>query len=130
MPQTTKKLRPARKVLVIDDEEAFCVLMARMLSNLGYKVLTSTQAKSAHLDEMTESDIIFIDMKMPEMDGLQVLGFLASHRIKSSIVLMSGADLDVLTAAEALAKRSDLRLIGVLDKPFRESDVHAILEAD
>ena len=124
------KLMTARKVLVIDDEEAFCLLMARMLSEFGYKVLTATRAKSAHLDDMTESDIIFIDMNMPEMDGMQVLDFLFSHQIKSSIVLMSGAKIDAFKAAEQFAKRVDLRLIGVLDKPFRESDVRAILEAD
>ncbi len=130
MLQKFPKLMTARKVLVIDDEEAFCLLMARMLSNFGYKVLTTTRAKSAHLDDMTESDIIFIDMNMPEMDGLQVLDFLFSHQIKSSIVLMSGAKIDALKGAEQFAKRFDLRLIGVLDKPFRESDVRAILEAD
>jgi CheY-like chemotaxis protein len=124
------KLRLARKVLVIDDEEAFCLLMTRMISKLGYKVMTSNQAKSVHLNEMTESDIIFIDMMMPEMDGIQVLDVLSSHQIKSSIVLMSGAENELLTTAEAIAKRSDLHLIGVLNKPFREGDVHAILEAD
>ena len=119
MSQTKPKLRPARKVLVIDDEEAFCVLMARMISHMGYKVMTSNQAKSVHLDEMTESDIIFIDMMMPGMNGLQVLDLLSNHQIKSPIVLMSGADNEVLTAAESFAKRFDLRLIGVLNKPFR-----------
>jgi CheY-like chemotaxis protein len=130
MKQTAAKLRPARKVLVIDDEEAFCVTLARMLSNLGYKVMTSNAAKSAHLDQTTESDIIFIDMMMPGMNGQQVLEFLAEHRIKSAIVLMSGSNLDLLADAEAFAKRSGLRLIGVLDKPFREDDVRVVLEAE
>ena len=43
---------------------------------------------------------------------------------------MSGAEIEALSAAEQLAKQADLRLIGVLDKPFREYDVRAILEAD
>jgi CheY-like chemotaxis protein len=130
MAQTTPELRPARKVLVIDDEEAFCVLMARMITNLGYKAITTNQAKSAHLDEMTESDIIFIDMMMPEMNGLQVLEVLSGHHIKSSIILMSGADNEVLASAETFAKRANLKLIGVLNKPFRLDDVRTILEAD
>jgi hypothetical protein len=49
--------------------------------------------------------------------------------IKSSIVLMSGAENEVLVTAEAFAKRSDLQLIGVLHKPFRVSDVLAVLWA-
>jgi CheY-like chemotaxis protein len=130
MAEKSPTLSPARKVLVIDDEEALCVLLARMLGKWGYKVITSNLAKSAHLEEMTESDIIFIDMKMPEMDGLQVIDFLISHQIKSSIVLMSGMAIEELTTAEEVAKQANLRLIGVLDKPFRERDVLAILEAN
>jgi CheY-like chemotaxis protein len=49
MTHTVIGLRPARKVLVIDDEEALCVLLARMISKLGYKVTTSNQAKSGYL---------------------------------------------------------------------------------
>jgi CheY-like chemotaxis protein len=130
MTHTTRELRPVRKVLVIDDEEAFCILLARMLSRLGYNVMTSTQAKSVHFDDMKDSDIIFIDMVMPGMDGIQVLQLLSSHQIKSEIVLMSGADDEILRKAESFAKSCDLRLIGVLSKPFREIDVRDILAAD
>ncbi len=130
MTHTATALQSAQKILVIDDEEAFCVLLARMLSRLGHKVMTSNRAKSVHLDDMMDSDIIFIDMLMPEMDGIQVLQLLSSHQIKSEIVLMSGADNEILKKAETFAKSHDLRLIGVLYKPFRESDVLDILAAD
>ena len=130
MTHTATGLQSARKVLVIDDEEAFCILLARMLSRLGYKVMTSNRAKSVHLDDLTDLDIIFIDMLMPEMDGIQVLQLLSSHQIKSEIVLMSGADDEILKKAESFVKSCDLRLIGVLSKPFRESDVLDILAAD
>lgn len=123
------KLMPARKVLVIDDDDTFCMLLATMLSHWGYSVMTNTQAQSIDLDEMTEADIIFLDIIMPGMNGFEVLDLLSSHQIKSSIVLMSGAETEVLVTAEAFAKRNDLQLIGVLYKPFRVSDVLAILWA-
>ena len=127
--QILLKLMPARKVLVIDDDETFCLLLATMLSNWGYKVMTSNQAQSIDLDEMTEADIIFLDMMMPGMNGLQVLHVLSSHQIKASIVLMSGAENEVLVTAESFAKRNNLSLIGVLYKPFRINDVLAVLWA-
>ena len=127
--QTVLNLMPARKVLVIDDDENFCVLLATMLGNWGYRVMTSNQAQSINLDEMTESDIIFLDMMMPGMNGFQVLDVLSSHQIKSSIVLMSGAENEVLVTAELFCKLNDLQLIGVLHKPFRISDVLAVLWA-
>lgn len=128
--QETPELRPARKVLVIDDEESYCLLLARMISALGYKVMTSNQAKSVHLEEMNEQDVIFIDIMMPEMDGLQVLEVITSRKIKSAIVLMSGADNNALANAEALAKKSNLRLIGVLHKPFRLDHVSGVMGMD
>ena len=129
MPQEAQALRPARRVLVIDDEAAFCRFMARLISSLGYEVTTTCQAKCAYLDELKEPDIVFIDMIMPDMDGIAVLEVLAAYKIKSAIVLMSGADTN-LAMAEAFAKQADLRLIGVLHKPFRLNDVQSILAAD
>ena len=79
--------------------------------------------------ELKEPDIVFIDMIMPDMDGIAVLEVLAEYKIRSAIVLMSGADTN-LSMAEAFAKQADLRLIGVLHKPFRRSDVQSIPAAD
>ena len=129
MQQEAQALRPARRVLVIDDEASFCRFMARLITSLGYEVTTTCQAKCAYLDELKETDIVFIDMMMPDMNGIEVLGVLADYKVKAAIVLMSGADAS-LTTAEAFAKQNELPLIGVLHKPFRLSDVQNILAAD
>lgn len=129
MQQEVQALRPARRVLVIDDEAAFCRFMARLIGSLGYEVTTTCQARCAYLDELKESDVVFIDMMMPDMSGIEVLGILAEYKVKAAVVLMSGADTS-LAEAEAFAKRADLRLIGVLHKPFRLGDVQSILAAD
>ena len=129
MPQEVHALRPARRVLVIDDEPAFCRFMARIITSLGYEVTTTCQARCAYLDELREPDIVFIDMLMPDMNGIEVLEVMNEYKVKSAIVLMSGADYS-LTRAEAFAKEADLRLIGVLHKPFRLADVQTILAVD
>ena len=129
MPQEIPDLRPARRVLVIDDEASFCRFMARLITSLGYEVTTTCQARCAYLDELKETDIVFIDMVMPEMDGIQVLEVLADYKVKAAIVLMSGADTS-LSKADAFARQTDLRLIGVLHKPFRLADFQSILAAD
>jgi CheY-like chemotaxis protein len=129
MQQEVQSLRPARRVLVIDDEAAFCRFMARLISSLGYEVTTTCQAKCAYLDELKEPDIVFIDMMMPDMNGIEVLEVMADYKVRAAIVLMSGADFS-LSKAEAFAKKAELRLIGVLHKPFRLNDVQSILAAD
>ena len=59
-------LRPARKVLVLDDEESYCLLLANMISGLVNKVMTSNQAESVHLDEK----------KMARDRGIRLIGVL------------------------------------------------------
>ncbi len=121
------KLRTVRKVHVIDDDPSLCMALERMLTELGYDVTTHTKARSELLHEVTEADLLFIDMIMPGTNDLQVLDILASNQIKSGVVLMSATN-DVLAAAQALARLKGIRLIGVLRNPFRNGDLMNVLE--
>lgn len=125
--RTNPSLRTARKVHVIDDDPSLCMVLEKMLNELGYDVTTHTKARPEILHAMTESDLLFIDMIMPGMNGLQVLDILAGNQIKSAVVLMSATN-DVLATAQALAGLNGIRLIGVLRKPFRNDDLMKVLE--
>ena len=127
IPRTRPKLMAARKVHVIDDDPSLCMVLETMLNGLGYDVATHTKARSDLLHEMSEPDVLFIDMIMPGTNGLQVLDILASNQIKSAVVLMSATN-DVLATAQALAGLKGIRLIGVLRKPFRNDDLMKVLE--
>lgn len=119
-----------RRVLVIDDQDSFCRLMARIVTGLGYQVKTSCRLDPADLADLHEMDFIFVDMMMPDTDGIQVLDVLARKQVKSSIVLMSGTHKEVLATAETIARQSGLRVVAMLNKPFRGSDVRRILEIE
>jgi FixJ family two-component response regulator len=127
IPSTRPKLRTARKVHVIDDDPSLCMVLERMLRDHGYDVATHTKARSDLLHEMTEADLLFIDMIMPGTNGLQVLDILAGNQIKSAVVLMSATN-DVLATAQALAGLKGISLIGVLRKPFRDDALMKVLE--
>ena len=115
-----------RRVVIIDDEAAFAETLTKMVKSLGFDVTVATDARSSYTFELKTSDVVFVDVLMPNVSGLQVLEKLARQKAKSPIVLMSG-HLERLEEAEKLARKLDLNLIGALEKPFRLEDVKDVL---
>jgi len=124
--QKSSALKTQRRVLIIDDDTEICRVAANLVKELGFEAITATDAASVYLHELKDSDIIFIDVVMPGMDGMQILEVLSRRNAKCGIVLMSSS-YDEQAAAEAMAKERGLRLIGILHKPFRLLDVQSLL---
>ena len=64
----------SKSVLVVDDEEAVLALLKRLLSRLGFNVLTASNGKDALTVLRTVHDLpvlILLDLRMPVMDGWQ-----------------------------------------------------------
>lgn len=115
-----------RRVVIIDDEAAFAEILTKIVKSLGFDVTVSTDARSSYTFELKTSDVVFVDVLMPNVSGLEVLEKLAQQKAKCSVVLMSG-HLERLDEAEKLARKLDLNLIGALEKPFRLEDVEDVL---
>ena len=122
----SSSLKTHGRVLIIDDEPEICHFAANLVEELGFDAITASDAASVYLHELKESDIIFIDVAMPGMDGMQILEVLSRRNAKCGIVLMSSS-YDEQAGAETMAKERGLRLIGVLHKPFRLLDVQSLL---
>lgn len=118
-------LRPMRRIVIIDDEPAFAHTLTKMLSSLRYEITIATDA--SYTFDLSDDDIVFLDVLMPDTSGLQVLDQLAIHGSKCPIVLMSG-NLESLEGAEKYAEGLNLNLVGALEKPFRLADVREVLE--
>ena len=98
-----------------------------LVENLGHKAVVKLDASASDTYEIRDDDIVFVDVLMPKVNGLQVLEQFARQNLPSAIVLMSG-DGRSLEAAVQMIKKLDLRLGGVLYKPFRLEDVKTVLE--
>ncbi|MEE8360015.1 MAG: response regulator [Candidatus Omnitrophota bacterium] len=62
------------KILMVDDEADFRQLMTFWLKSKGYTVSTATDGKNAiEIVKKDPPDIIFLDLRMPVLDGLEVL---------------------------------------------------------
>lgn len=61
-------------ILVVDDEEAICSMLARMLEVYGHQVVTETDARNVlGLLHSFEFDVILLDLKMPHQNGMELL---------------------------------------------------------
>ena len=75
-----------RTILVIDDDESMCDLVARYLNALGYTALTAEDGKTGlMLFEEKKPDLVLLDLSMPGMDGFQVLEVLHEKIIDTPV---------------------------------------------
>ena len=92
------------KILIIDDERAIRNSMKEILSDEGYIVETAEDGLSGY--EMASKghyDVVFCDIKMPGMDGVEVLDKLTADGTESAVVMISGHG-DIETAVECIKK--------------------------
>jgi CheY-like chemotaxis protein len=118
---------PKRRAIVIEDDPAFAERLSSLLTSLGHKVVVRLDSSASETYQIRDTDIVFLDLRMPHVSGVEVLAQLDRQNVQSPIVLMSGND-RYLREAEDAMKKLQLWLLGVLYKPFRLVDVMAVLE--
>jgi two-component system, NtrC family, sensor kinase len=93
-------------VLVVDDEESIRHLMRMTLELDGYRVLTAEDGPSAlEMFEKEEPEVVFLDVRMPGMDGIEVLRRIKEANPDTEVIIITGhGDLDM--AVECLRKEA------------------------
>ena len=122
--------QPARSVLVVDDDEFVRGVLSRQLAGLGARARSAHDGESARriLQQEGPFDIVLCDLKMPGVDGVELLRDVAFARSGAALVLMSSCDARTLGAVEQLAQARQLRLLGVVSKPLGTGTLKALLE--
>jgi two-component system, NtrC family, nitrogen regulation response regulator NtrX len=89
-------------VLVVDDEVAICETLAQILGYENYRVLTAADGPRAlRLLEEHAVDAMLLDVKMPGMDGFEVLARVRDLQPAVPVIIISGHG-DIQTAVEAV----------------------------
>jgi DNA-binding NtrC family response regulator len=87
---------PAKnRVLVVDDEEALRIVLSAELEGEGYQIASAADGQEAiNILATKEFDLILLDIKMPNVDGFEVLKYVKEHCPKTKVVMLTGfADL-------------------------------------
>ena len=92
------------KILIIDDERSIRNSLKEILVDEGYDVdLAENGAQGCEMADKEKYSVIFCDIKMPEMDGLEVLEKLHKMGVDAAIVMISGHG-DINVAVECIKK--------------------------
>jgi two-component system nitrogen regulation response regulator NtrX len=109
---------PKSRILVIDDEAAIRDSLRMTLEYAGYEFVgAATGQEGLALAERDAPDIVLLDIKMPGMDGMEVLSRLRQMSEATPVVMISGHG-TTSTAVEAIKRGA----ADFLDKPFESTD--------
>jgi DNA-binding NtrC family response regulator len=107
------------RILVIDDDQGICHLLARILQKEGFNVVAETSPSNAiNSFKSNNFDLVITDFYMPEMNGLELLG-----EIKN---INPDVDVIVMTAYASIDNAVDAMRKGAYDyivKPFQNDDL-------
>jgi DNA-binding NtrC family response regulator len=109
----------AKKILLIDDEEGLCRMMEAILTDSGYRVKGHTRSYEAVENyRHGEWDLVISDIKMPGMDGLEVLAQIKAKSPEIPIIIITAyATVDM--SIQALRKGA----YDMLTKPFEPEEL-------
>jgi two-component system, cell cycle sensor histidine kinase and response regulator CckA len=127
---------PTEVVLVVEDEAIVRAPVCRMLRNLGYFVLEANNGEDALLvmqQYHSPIHLIVTDVRMPEMDGPQLVALLRDWYPKMKVLFISGYSTEYLDAsggmvhgAAFLAKPFSLELLGQRVRETLDTDWNAV----
>lgn len=112
-----------KKVLVADDTKNIRTLLTTCLELEGYQVVTAIDGNQAFaLFGSNAFDLAFIDIKMPEMSGTEVLRRIREMGVKTPVIIMT-AFATVKNAVEC----TRLGAVAYLQKPFTADKIRTVL---
>jgi len=119
-------------VLVVDDTKSVRQVLCSMLRDQGVNsVLEAGEgAEAFRIIERSSRpiDLIFCDLQMPGVDGVDTLRGISARNSQSKVVLISALDQKLLRTVGYMAAKMGLQVVGTMAKPFSQEQVGKILE--
>ena len=108
-------------ILVVDDDEEICSLFKDALEESGFAVTTvNSSSKGLELVKDQDYSLVFLDLKMPEMDGAEFFKRIKEIKPNLPVTIVTGyPDSDLMMKALTYGP------LGVMNKPFSGSEIMA-----
>ncbi len=120
------------RILLLDDEPFQLKLLAHQLANLGMNRVDCCSSGPEALARLAMPEpaetIIFLDLSMPGMDGVEFIRQLVRIKYSGALVLISGVNERIQDSAERLARARQLNVLGHLSKPVQPEGIRGVLQ--
>jgi AmiR/NasT family two-component response regulator len=112
------------RVIIADDEAIIRMDLREMLTNLGYLVVgeVADGTSAINLARELRPDIVIMDIKMPDLDGIDAARVLTEERIAPVVLLTA------YSQSELIERAKEAGVVGYIVKPIRESDLAPAIE--
>jgi len=112
------------KVLIVDDEAGIRTILSALLTRNGYDALVAESGQTAlDMFDQTAPTVVLLDVKMPGIDGMQVMERLVHKTGNDSKVIMMTAHGEIRSAVEAMKTGA----FDYLEKPFDNDELLALI---
>ncbi len=112
------------RIIIADDESIVRMDLREMLTNLNYLVVgeVGDGQSAVNLARELKPDVMLMDIKMPDMDGIEAAKILTEEQIAPVVLLTAYSQKDLVDRAK------EAGVVGYLVKPFREADLMPAIE--
>jgi DNA-binding NtrC family response regulator len=112
------------KLLIVDDEEQFLNSIAQRLEMRDFEVAKASRGAAAlELARKEKFDLALVDLKMPGIDGKQLLGILKQEHRYLEVVILTGHG-----SLESAVECTKLGAFGYLPKPYELDELITVLK--
>ena len=120
------------KAIVIDDSPSMLDYTQHILSQsfdiTSIKTATNASDGLSLLTSNVDTNLMLIDLNLPDMDGIQILTELAKRHYTGFIIVISSVSLPILKSVETLALELKLNFLAAIQKPYDEESLHDVFE--
>jgi response regulator NasT len=112
------------RIIIADDESLIRLDLREMLTHLGYDVIGEAGDGRSALDlaRKLQPDLVIMDIKMPEVDGISAAEELTRSKIAPVVLLTAYSDQGLVEQAK------EAGVVGYVVKPFRETELMPVIE--
>lgn len=110
-----------RAALIVDDDAVHVMNTQSLLEPLGFDLIEAVPngiTAETYFRNNAHPDVVFLDLNMPDSDGVEFMNYLMDAKIRVPIVIVSGAHASIRRGASQLALANGLNVVAIIEKPL------------